>query len=55
MRRVEETVDYYNDTRIVARYLAEWVCSQSNAEYRAGRVEEGNWLYKKYNMICNIE
>ena len=55
MKRVKETVDCYNDTRIVARYLAGWMYSRSNVEYRAGRVEEGNWFYEKYNTICNIE
>ena len=52
---VMETIDGYNNTRNVARYLAGWMRSRSYAEHRAGRVEEGNWFYEKYNTICNIE
>ena len=55
MKRVKETIDCYNDTRNVARYLAGWMRSRSYVEYRTGQIEEGNWLYEEYNMICNIE
>ena len=55
MRRIKETIDCYNGTRNVARYLAGWMLSRSDAECCAGRIDEGCWFYEKYNMICNIE
>ena len=55
MRRVRETVDYYNDTRMTARHVAAWLYNQTGVEYDAGNYEEGDWYHDKHHVIYWIE
>ena len=55
VRRIKETVECYNGTRMTAKYVAAWLYNQEEVEYDAEHYEEGDWYHEKYRTICYIE
>ena len=55
MRKIKETIDCYNDTRMAAKCVAAWLYNQAGLEYDARNYEEGDWFHEKHHVVYWME